>query len=52
MAVEWGWVGGPTRFPRTRKTEEITMGFGIIVGIVIVCGMVYGGYRLYMKMKG
>ena len=26
--------------------------FGILIGVVVVVGLIYGGYRLYRKIKG
>ena len=28
------------------------MGIGILIGVAIVVALIYGGYRLYRKIKG
>ena len=28
------------------------MGIGILIGVVVVVGLIFGGYRLYRKIKG
>jgi hypothetical protein len=27
------------------------MGIGILIGVVVVVGLIYGGYRLYKRIK-
>lgn len=29
----------------------MNFGLGVVVGVLVVCGVVYGVYRLYMKAK-